>query len=76
MSRFTGEDTKGMSKEDSDLEFARDCWGCVAATPPATPPKKRIIDSGINDDVVLIGVSIGAGGSGGAGVVGGVHGDG
>ena len=71
MSRFAGEDTKG-----SDLEFARDGWGCVAATPPVIPPKKRVIDSGINDDVVLIGVSIGAGGSGGVGGVGGFPGDG
>ena len=54
-----------MRKEDRDLKFARegrDGWGCVATTPPATPPKKRVSDSGIHDDVVLIGVSIGAGG--------------
>jgi hypothetical protein len=38
--------------------------------------KKRVIDSGINDAVVLIGVAVGPGGSGGAGGVGGLHGDG
>jgi len=51
-----------MRKEDRDLEFARegrDGWGCVATTPSVTPPKKRVSDSGIHDDVVLIWVSRG-----------------
>jgi len=55
MPRFVGGDTRGMSKQDRDREWAQnDAWGCAAGTPPVTPTKKRVIDAGINDAVVLV----------------------
>ena len=38
--------------------------------------KKRVIDSTINDTVVLVGIAVGKGGSGGVGGVGDFPGDG